>query len=83
MKLAVKKDHGSIPGGGFHYMLHPMKLEPEEMQAAVFELMGYHIIDVDEPTGERLIASARAALNHQIEVATLTERALSRGASTK
>jgi len=72
MKLAVKKEPGFIPGGGFHYMMHPMKFESDQ-QAAVYELMGYNIVTVDEATGERLLEQARAALSHQVEVAYLTE----------
>jgi hypothetical protein len=75
MKLAVRKDVGSVPGGGFHYMLHPMKMQSDQ-EAEIFNLMGHTIIEVDEERGEGLLKSAIAALNHQIDVACLTEEAI-------
>jgi hypothetical protein len=72
MKLAVKKESGIIPFSGFHYTLHPMKMENNE-QADIFNLMGYVIIEVEDSAGERLIEAAISALNHQMEIASLTE----------
>lgn len=72
VKLAVMKAPGHIPGGGFHYMLHPMKMTCEA-EASIFELMGYNIIEVDEETADRLIKSAMLAINHQVEIAYLAE----------
>lgn len=72
MKLAVKKDEGSIPGCGFHYMLHPFPFE-DEKQAELWGLMGYHIVEVEAEKGERLLREARDALRHQIEVAFLVD----------
>lgn len=42
----------------------------------LFEQIGYHIIEVPEEHADRLMKEARAALNHQIEVAFITEKAL-------
>ncbi len=75
MTLAVRKEPTSVPGGGFHYALHPIAVE-SGAQAAVFELMGYIIIEVDEAVGERLLRHAISALEHQIEVAVLAEKAI-------
>lgn len=76
MKLAVNKMPGHIPGGGFHYLLHPIAMQSAE-EAALFELMGYVILDIaDDAKGERLLRQAQAALQHQVEVAVLTEEEL-------
>lgn len=75
MKLAVMKMPGHIPGGGFHYCLVPKRLESDS-EAAIWQLMGHTVIEVSAEVGERLLASAVAALNHQVEVAYLTEKAL-------
>lgn len=71
MQLAVRKDVGGVPGGGFHYMLHPIAMGPHEGE--IFALMGYHIIDVGPARGARLLAESVAALRSQIEVAYLVE----------
>lgn len=78
MKLAVRKDEGSIPGAGFHYMLMPLRLEgPNKVaDADILALTGHVIIEVSDEVGERLLKEAVAALNHQVEVATLAEKAL-------
>lgn len=75
MKLAVRKEPGAIPGAGFHYTLHPVKIE-NSMQAVFFELIGYVVIEVIDEYGEILIRQGLAALNHQVEIAIYTEKAL-------
>lgn len=72
IKLAVRKEEGSIRGGGFNYFLHPLKMD-NDASAEIFRLMGYIIVEVGETRGEELIVQARAALHHQIEVAWLTD----------
>lgn len=72
-KLAVRKEECILPGSGFYYRLHPLKME-HDMQAAVFQQMGYIIISVDDKKAERLLESAREALGHEVEVAWLTEK---------
>lgn len=72
MKIAVRKEEGGIPGGGFHYMLHPIQMRCEQ-EAAIFGLMGYHVIGVDDAKGTRLLQEANAALRHQVEVACLVD----------
>lgn len=76
MKLAVRKETGSVPGGGYHYMLMPFRLDGDQAIAdpAIMELTGHVIIDVADDVGERLLKSAGAALQHQYEVAILTEQ---------
>jgi hypothetical protein len=74
MKLAVRKEPGHIPGGGFHYMLFPMKME-SDFHAHAFALMGYIIVETSEEDGERLLKEARAALKHQCEVALMADAA--------
>lgn len=76
IKLAVRKEEGSIPGGGYHYMLHPMAMTSKE-EAEIFALMGHVILEVDRCQGERLLDDARVALRNQCQVAVLTEQALS------
>lgn len=72
MKLAVKKDGGELQGlGGYHYMLHPIPMD--DMQAELFSLMGYKIIEIEDAKGTRLVAEAVAALRHQVEVAYLVD----------
>lgn len=75
MKLAVRKDEGSVPGGGYHYMLMPKKFE-DERETQIWQMMGHIIIEVPDEHGERLLTQAGAALNHQMEVAVLTEKAI-------
>lgn len=75
-KLAVRKEPGIIPGGGYHYMLHPIAMKSDQ-EAAIFETIGYVIIEVDDAHAAKLLDNARAAINHQVEVAVLTEKALS------
>lgn len=81
MKLAVRTEESSIPGGGFHYMLHPIQIR-DELEAAVFEQIGHEIIEVPDDHGARLLDAARAALQHQLEVAALTERSRSEKRAT-
>lgn len=74
MKLAIKIDSsGNYPGGGFHYMLHPMAMRSDR-EADIFRWMGHTIIEVSDEQGVRLLDSAGAALNHQIEIAILCEK---------
>lgn len=76
MKLAVKKDTSAEnPLAGYHYMLMPVLMESDQM-AALWALMGHTIIEVDEERGLRLLKAAGAALQHQVEVAYLTEKAI-------
>lgn len=72
MKLAVRKEEGSIPGGGFHYMLHPLAMN-SEFECAVFAQMGYIIFEVPDDKGAQLIKAACAALSHQLEVAVFAD----------
>lgn len=75
MKLAVVKDiSGSNPMGGFHYLLMPVMLT--DQSAPLWEGMGHTIIEVEEEHGKRLLQAAGAALQHQMEIAVLTERAI-------
>jgi hypothetical protein len=71
VKLAVRKMEGSIPGGGFHYLLHPF--EVPEREAPLWSGMGYELVDVEDTKGERLLGEAREALRHQLEVAYLVD----------
>lgn len=72
MLLAVRKDEGSVPGGGFHYMLHPIEIaSPRE--ADLWRLMRYEIVEVEDERGKQLLADSRAALKHQVEVAFLVD----------
>jgi len=73
MKLAVRKDPSSIPLGGFHYLLFPMKMDSDD-QAAFFELLGHIVIEVPDERGEILLNQAKEALRHQLEIATLAEK---------
>lgn len=72
MRLAVKKDPGSVVGGGFHYMLHPIAMR-DLFEEGVYRQMGYIILQVDDQKGERMLAEASKALCHQLEVAEVTE----------
>lgn len=72
MKLAIRKDEGSIPGGGFHYMLHPFAVE--EGCEGFWRVIGYVVVDVPDPEGQRLLKQAGEALRHQVEVAFLCEK---------
>jgi hypothetical protein len=74
-KLAVRKEASAIPCGGFHYMLHPLKMG-SDTEAAIFDQMGYVIIEVADPQAATLLDAASAALRHQVDVAGLTEKAL-------
>lgn len=73
MKLAIRKEEGVIPLSGFHYMLFPMALSTE-VQAEMFKLMGYIVVEVEQDVGERLIQQAGNAIRHQVEVALICER---------
>lgn len=74
VKLAVKKEEGRIPGGGFHYMLMPMRIE-DAFQASAFERMGNIIIEVTDERAEELIKQAGEAMMHQLNVAVLADAA--------
>lgn len=76
MKLAVKKEPGSVPGGGYHYMLMPIKFDGINFIPEIWELMGHIIIEVPEEQGERLLKETSAALRLQYEVAVITEKTL-------
>ncbi len=78
MKLAVRKEEGSIPGAGFHYNLHPIEMR-NDLETEIFQRMGYIIIEVPEKKGAQLIKAACAALSHQIEVAVFADAAESIG----
>lgn len=58
-------------------MLHP--IECDDLQAKVFKLMGYVIVEVDGDTAKRLVNAARDAMLHQLEVAAITEEAIKKG----
>lgn len=75
MKLAVNKTPVHIPGGGFHYLLHPLEMRNQQ-EVNIFISLGYIIIEVPDAKGDQLIESAQAALAHQLEVAAFTEAAL-------
>jgi len=72
MRLAVRKEEGSVPGGGFHYLLHPIAMT-SDAESEIFRLMGHIIIEVDDGLGGRLLADAGCALRHQVEVACLVD----------
>lgn len=74
MKLAVRKEEGRIPGGGFHYMLHPMAMT-NDFEAECFKRMGHVIVEVPNDKGEQLLKAGRAALAHQMEIAVFTDAA--------
>lgn len=78
MKLAVKKEEGRVPGGGFHYMTHPMAMH-DDFEAECYARMGYVIIEVSQEVGEKLIKGAGAALGHQMEVAYHADKAEKEG----
>ena len=70
LKLAVKRDGGELQGlGGYHWFLFPMVLD--DKQAAIYEHMGFIIIEVEETLCEQLLKDAAVALNHQLLLATL------------
>jgi hypothetical protein len=69
--LAIRKEEGRIPGGGFHYLTHPIEIPAPE--APLWDLMGYELIELDREKGERLLREASAALVHQVEVAYLID----------
>ena len=72
MRLAVRKEEGRIPGGGFHYLLHPLEVAPGQ-EEKIYASIGYNIVDVPDATGARLLSEACAALRHQMEVAHLID----------
>jgi hypothetical protein len=75
MKLAVMKDESSrVPGGGYHYNLHPFEMR-DEFECKVYQQMGYIIIEVEDLRGKELIKQAKDALNHQVNVAVLADAA--------
>lgn len=82
MKLAIRKEEGSIPMGGYHYNLVPLKFESDR-EASLWGLLGYIIIEVTEEEGLRLLREAGAALRHQVEVAFITERMISESNKSK
>jgi hypothetical protein len=69
--LAVRKEEGRIPGGGFHYLTHPIAIP--EVEIMLWNLMGYELIEVDDEKGTRLLKEATVALRHQVEVAYLID----------
>lgn len=71
MRLAVRIEEGRIPGGGYHYMLHPM--EVSDAEAPLWAGMGYVLTEVDEARGRRLLQEAGAAIRHQVEIAVLVD----------
>ncbi len=75
IEIAVKKEPGHLPGGGFHYMTFPMAMGEHGMDARAFRMMGYIIVEVDKSVGLRLLEQARAALQHQLEIAVLADAA--------
>jgi hypothetical protein len=75
IKLAVRKEEGRLPGGGFHYMLHPFAMTSDQ-ETMVFEMMGHVIIEVPSHDAVRLLKEAVAALNHQVQVAFIFEKTL-------
>lgn len=72
MFLAIKKEEGSIKGAGFHFMMHPFRMNGRE-QVDIYKLMGYHIVQVPDERGEKLLEDAKVALSHQVEVAFLVD----------
>lgn len=70
MKLAVMKMPGHIIGGGYHYFLHPQRIE-DKFQEECFSSMGHIIIEVTEERGEELLKESGQALLHQINIAAL------------
>lgn len=73
VKLAVRKDEGSVPGGGYHYCLFPKVIE-NDVEAQMFRMMGFILIEVPNDQADRLLAEAGAALRHQVEIAVLAEK---------
>lgn len=82
MKIAVKKEVGSVPGGGFHYMLHPIKMQGD-FEAQIYEQIGYIVFDVIDSEGERMLLEAGSALKAQLEVAYATEKFLEQKSKLK
>lgn len=76
MKLAVKKEPGSIPLAGYHYYVIPIELSDD--QAALFELTGHIIIEIENTVGQRIVEDACKALRHQCEIANFAEKELLR-----
>lgn len=76
MKLAIRREIGSVPGGGYHYFLFPAALdvEPLNMQSEHLKMVGHIIIEVDDKRGEELLADSRIALKHQCEIAILADK---------
>lgn len=73
MKIAVRLDtSGTVPMGGYHFMAHPFAMK-NDMEEALYAQMGYKIIVVTDQKGEQILEEARAALNHQVEIACLVE----------
>lgn len=72
MLIAVKKEEGSIPGGGFHYMTLPKPLEGYQL-AMMWRAMGWEVIDVDDAIGKQIIEGAEKALAHHWMVAQLVD----------
>lgn len=72
MKIAVRKEEGRMPGGGFHYMTHPIPMT-DDFEAECFRQMGHVVIEVPDPKGQQLIQSAKQALLHQLEIAVFVD----------
>lgn len=77
VKLIVKKEEGSIPGAGFHYMLIPI-LTDNEAELMIWEQMGHIIIEVPKTTSDRLLHESGISLRHQVEVAVFTEKQIAK-----
>lgn len=74
MRLAIKKEHGRLPMGGFDYLLMPQAIQPDEEH--FYTGMGFQLITVTDEQGTRLIQEAKRALQHQTEIAYLVEESL-------
>jgi len=74
VKLAIRKEEGRIPGGGFHYFLAPHQ-ELGEQDARLWAALGWIVVEVDQARGERLLSEAGGALRHQFEIARLADAA--------
>jgi len=73
MKLAVRKYKTEIPCN-YHYSVHPMAMR-DDREAEMFDVLGYDIFEFKDETGEQLLLGARQALNHEVTVAVLVEKA--------
>ena len=74
MKLAFRKEPAAIPMN-YHYFLHIMPITCDT-EAAIYETIGYVVIEVEDTKANRLLEASRAALNHQVEIAYIVEKEL-------